>query len=106
LHSACHPDEASNASGRKDLGQRGASAAGSGFALLLSNENPKACANVATKDRCAISETGTGFACAKLSEVHSSHRVAQVVRMTEGLALLASVDSHVLALLVSVGIVE
>jgi hypothetical protein len=28
----CHPDEASNASGRKDLGQRRVSAAGSGFA--------------------------------------------------------------------------
>jgi hypothetical protein len=26
----CHPDEVSNASGWKDLGQRGASAAGSG----------------------------------------------------------------------------
>jgi hypothetical protein len=27
----CHPDEASNASGRKDLGQLRASEAGSGF---------------------------------------------------------------------------
>ena len=35
------------------------------------------------KERCAISETGTGFACAKLSEVHSSPRVARVVRMTQ-----------------------
>ena len=33
-------------------------------------------------ERCAISETGTGFACAKLSEAHSSRRVAQVVRVT------------------------
>jgi hypothetical protein len=29
----CHPDEASNASGWKDLGQRGVSAAGSGFVI-------------------------------------------------------------------------
>jgi len=36
----CHPDEASAASGWKDLGQRRASAAGSGFALLPSDENP------------------------------------------------------------------
>jgi len=41
------------------------------------------------KERYAISETGTGFACAKLSEVHSSPRVAQVVRMTDRLAMLA-----------------
>ena len=34
------------------------------------------------KERCAISETGTGFACAKLSEVRSSARVARVVKMT------------------------
>jgi hypothetical protein len=27
------------------------------------------------KERCAISETGTGFACAKLSEIRSSHRL-------------------------------
>ena len=71
----CHPDEASNASGRKDLGQRGASTAGSGSELLLSNE--------ILKERFAIFRTGTGFAYAKLSEVRSSLRVAQVVRMTE-----------------------
>jgi hypothetical protein len=35
----CHPDEASDASGRKDLGQRRVSAAGSGFGLLPSIEN-------------------------------------------------------------------
>ena len=52
-HLFCHPDEASNASGWKDLGQRGASAAGSGSALL----HP-----IRRRDRCAISETGTGFA--------------------------------------------
>ncbi len=33
-HLFCHPDEASIASGWKDLGQRGASAAGSGSSLL------------------------------------------------------------------------
>jgi hypothetical protein len=37
----CHPDEASAASGWKDLGQRRASAAGSGFGLLPSDENPE-----------------------------------------------------------------
>jgi len=79
----CHPDEASNASGRKDLGQRGVSAAGSGFALLLSTE--------ITKEHCAISKTGTGFAGAKLSEILPAARVARFVRMTElQLALLAS----------------
>jgi hypothetical protein len=30
-HGLCHPDEASNASGRKDLGQLRASEAGTGF---------------------------------------------------------------------------
>jgi len=63
----CHPDEASDASGRKWLlasGQRRERAAGTGFGLLPSN----------LKGRCAISETGTGFACAKLSEVRSSRR--------------------------------
>src|SRR5208337_1903389 len=33
----CHPDEASNASGRRDLGQLRAREAGSGFALLHTN---------------------------------------------------------------------
>src|SRR5277367_2079149 len=32
---------------------------------------------------CGDSEIGTGFACAKLSEILSSPRVAQVVRMTK-----------------------
>jgi hypothetical protein len=71
----CHPDEASIASGWKDLGQRGASTAGSGFALLLSTEDHK--------ERCAISKTGTGFAGAKLSEILPAARVARFVRMTE-----------------------
>ena len=35
-------------------------------------------------------ETGTGFAAAKLSEILPAARVARFVRMTEGLALLAS----------------
>jgi hypothetical protein len=35
------------------------------------------------KDRCAISKTGTGFACAKLSEILPSARVARFVRMTQ-----------------------
>ena len=61
------------ATGGTDLGQRGVSTAGSGSELLLSNEN---------KDRCAISETGTGFACAKLSEILPAARVARFVRMT------------------------
>jgi len=73
----CHPDEASNASGWKDLGQRGASAAGSGSELLHSNKN---------QGRCAISKTGTGFADAKLSEILPSARVARFVRMTGVLA--------------------
>ena len=36
----------------------------------------------ADKDRCAISETGTGFAGAKLSEILPAARVARFVRMT------------------------
>jgi hypothetical protein len=35
------------------------------------------------KERCAISETGTGFARAKLSEILPAARVARFVRMTE-----------------------
>ena len=35
-------------------------------------------------------ETGTGFANAKLSEILPTVRVARFVRMTDGLALLAS----------------
>jgi hypothetical protein len=75
----CHPDEASIASGWKDLGQRGVSTAGSGFELLLSNENLNACAtgsewSASRRERCAISETGTGSACALLSEIRSSRR--------------------------------
>src|SRR5271170_3709992 len=35
------------------------------------------------QDRCAISETGTGFADAKLSEILPSARVARFVRMTQ-----------------------
>jgi hypothetical protein len=34
----CHPDEASNASGRKDLGQLRASEAGSGFGLAKGSQ--------------------------------------------------------------------
>jgi hypothetical protein len=40
----------------------------------------------AQKDRCAISETGTGFAAAKLSEILPSARDARFVRMTRALA--------------------
>jgi hypothetical protein len=65
----CHPDEASNASGRKDLGQRGVSAAGSGSELLHPISISEPGATTSAKDRCAISKTGTGFACAKLSEI-------------------------------------
>jgi hypothetical protein len=36
-----------------------------------------------SKDRCANSETGTGFARAKLSEILPAARVARFVRMTE-----------------------
>src|ERR1700691_455875 len=79
----CHPDEASNAGGRKDLGQRGVSAAGSGFALLLSTE--------LTKEHCAISKTGSGCGGAQTSDTLPAARVARFVRMTElQLALLAS----------------
>jgi hypothetical protein len=75
----CHPDEASNASGWKDLGQRRASAAGSGFALLLSNQDPKG----PLRD---FQKTGTGFARAKLSggqKPYPAARVARSVRMTQ-----------------------
>jgi len=41
-------------------------------------------------ERFAISETGTGFACAKLSEVPPPVAFAPVVGMTRGLALLAT----------------
>jgi hypothetical protein len=34
------------------------------------------------KERCAISETGTGGACAPLSEILPAARVARFVRMT------------------------
>jgi hypothetical protein len=34
------------------------------------------------KERCAISETGTGSACALLSEILPAARVARFVRMT------------------------
>ena len=34
------------------------------------------------KERFAISEVGTGFACAKLSEILPAARVARFVRMT------------------------
>ena len=67
--------ERANASGWKDLGQRGVSAAGSGSELL----HPK-------KDRFAISETGTGFAFAKLSGSQKPCppvASAPVVRMTQ-----------------------
>jgi hypothetical protein len=37
-----------------------------------------------------FSETGTGFACAKLSEILPSARDARFVRMTNLLAMLAS----------------
>src|SRR5277367_6165865 len=43
---------------------------------VLSSESDK------NQDRCAISETGTGFADAKLSEILPSARVARFVRMT------------------------
>jgi hypothetical protein len=35
------------------------------------------------EERCAISETGTGFAGAKLSEILPAARVARFVRMTK-----------------------
>jgi len=58
-----------NASGWKDLGQLRVSEAGTGFELLPSDEAPESCATASELERCAISETGTGFADAKLSEV-------------------------------------
>jgi hypothetical protein len=62
--------ERASASGWKDLGQRRASAAGSGFELLPSEwEFASLARRQKHKERCAISETGTGFANAKLSEV-------------------------------------
>ncbi len=36
------------------------------------------------KERCAISETGTGFAGVKLSEILPAARDARFVRMTRG----------------------
>jgi hypothetical protein len=62
--------ERADTSGWKDLGQRRASAAGSGFGLLLSEWEFAALARRRKhKERCAMSETGTGFPGAKLSEV-------------------------------------
>jgi len=84
--SLCHPDEASNASGWKDLGQRGASAAGSGSELL----HPiriRPVRDGSNKGPLRDFKTGTGFACAKLSEILPSARVARFVRMTRALAL-------------------
>jgi hypothetical protein len=40
-------------------------------------------ATASAKERCAISETGTGFAFAKLSEILPAARVARFVRMTQ-----------------------
>jgi hypothetical protein len=69
---SCHPDEASNASGRKDLGQLRASEAGSGFESLHPLRMADAYATT-TDDNgegpLRDFRTGTGFACAKLSEV-------------------------------------
>ena len=48
-----------------------------------SGENPEACAIASEKDRFEISETGTGFAGAKLSEILPTASVARFVRMTE-----------------------
>jgi len=42
-------------------------------------------------ERCAIFETGTGFAGAKLSEILPSARVARFVRMTQKTPALAFV---------------
>jgi hypothetical protein len=41
------------------------------------------CNRFSNKERCAISETGTGFAYAKLSEILPAARVARFVRMTQ-----------------------
>jgi len=42
------------------------------------------------RHKCRDSETGTGFAYAKLSEARSSPRVAQVVRVTQNAKLSGS----------------
>jgi hypothetical protein len=73
----CHPDEESNESGWKDLGQRGERAAGSGFGL----PDPVGVLKGPLRDY----ETGTGFAGAKLSRGQKpspAARDAPVVRMT------------------------
>jgi hypothetical protein len=72
----CHPDEASNASGRKDLGQRGVSGAGSGFALLLSKQ--ESAARFQNRNRLRWREAVRG---------PSSPRVARVIRMTQNAKL-------------------
>jgi hypothetical protein len=53
------------------------------------------------EERCAISETGTGFAGAKLSEILPAARVARYVRMTNEarVARLDRDDNHELAVL-------
>src|SRR5271170_6074072 len=85
---ACHPDEVSNASGWKDLGQRGVSAAGSGFEFCIRLESDHG-----SKGPLRDFKTGAGFACAKLSGSQKPCPPvanAPVVRMTETtLALLA-----------------
>ena len=54
------------------------------------------------KERCAISETGTGFAYAKQSEIRSSRRYAPVVRMTN-ITRCCPRSFHPLAMLASSG---
>jgi hypothetical protein len=84
--------KASGASGRKDLGQRRVSAAGSGFALLLSIRSEGLRADL-SKRALRDFRTGTGFADAKLSEILPAARVARFVRMTEtALAPLAGTE--------------
>jgi len=63
----CHPDEASNASGWKDLGQRGASAAGSGSEFCIRQESGSLRTRISDGPLRDL-KTGTGFADAKLSE--------------------------------------
>ncbi len=77
-----HPDEASNASGWKDLGQRGASHAVSGSELLRLMRMLEALGERIEQGALRDLKTGTGFACAKLSEILPTARVARFVRMT------------------------
>jgi len=79
----CHPDETSNASDRKDLGQLRASEAGTGFCKSRSGPLLMSLTKLAEFSSDAERRTGTGGAYAPLSEILPSARAARFVRMTQ-----------------------